>query len=73
MGFVRDNACNIFRFEFWNDDVCFFVWIYERCFTLLSNQWMHLITGCSHFVLSKRFVQQCNDHTNRPSIEHSHS
>ena len=27
--FVRDYARNIFRFNFWNDDVCFFVWIYE--------------------------------------------
>ena len=37
---------------FLNDDVCFFVWIYEMkqfklqvetCFALLSIQWMHLI------------------------------
>ena len=26
---MRDYACNIFRFDFWNDEVCFFVWIYE--------------------------------------------
>ena len=46
--FVRDYARNIFRFDFLNDDVCFFVWIYEieqfklkvgRCFALISNQW----------------------------------
>ena len=29
MVFVRDYARNIFRFDFCNDDVCFFVWIYE--------------------------------------------
>ena len=29
MVFVRDYARNIFRFNFRNDDVCFFVWIYE--------------------------------------------
>ena len=41
-----------FQIGFWNDDVCFFVWIYEtdqfklkveRCFTLLSNRYRHLI------------------------------
>ena len=46
------NACIIFRFDFWNDDVYFFVWIYEleqfklkveRCFALLSHQWGRLI------------------------------
>ena len=39
-------------FEFRNDDVCFFVWIYEmeqfklkveRCFALISNQWWDMI------------------------------
>ena len=50
-----------FRFNFWNDDVCFFVWTYEmeqfklkveRCFALLSNQWGAFdlfVTGRSHF------------------------
>ena len=42
-----NNASNIFRFDFRNDDVCFFVWIYEMeqfklkvgmCFGLISNQ-----------------------------------
>ena len=63
---MRDYACNIFRFNFRNDDVCFFVWIYEleqfklkvgRCFALISN---HLGgfdlfgTGRRHFLLSER-------------------
>ena len=63
---MRDYARNIFRFNFWNDDVCFFVWIYEmkqfklkvgRCFALISN---HLggfdlfVTGRRHFFLSER-------------------
>ena len=63
---MRDYARNIFRFNFRNDDVCFFVWIYEmeqfklkvgRCFALISN---HLggfdlfITGRRHFLLSER-------------------
>ena len=47
MVFVRYYASNIFRFDFRNDDVCFFVWVYEielfelkvgRCFALISNQ-----------------------------------
>ena len=50
--FVRDYTRNIFRFDFWNDDVCFFVWIYEMeqfklkvgmCFALISNQFGDLI------------------------------
>ena len=50
--FVGDYARNIFRFDFWNEDVCFFVWIYEieqfklkegRCFAFISNQWGDLI------------------------------
>ena len=50
--FVRDYARNIFRFGYRNDDVCFFVWIYEmeqfklkvgRSFALISNQWGDLI------------------------------
>ena len=64
--FVRDYARNIFRFNFRNDDVCFFVWIYEmeqfklkvgRCFALISN---HLrgfdlfVTGRRPFLLSER-------------------
>ena len=45
--FVRDYARSICRFYFWNDDVCFFVWIFEmeqfklkveRCSALLFNQ-----------------------------------
>ena len=49
-----NNASNIFRFDFRNDGVCFFVWIYEMeqfklkvhvrmCFALISNQSGHLI------------------------------
>ena len=43
---------HIFRFDFRNDDVCFFVWKYEMeqfklkvggCFALISNQWWDLI------------------------------
>ena len=64
--FVRDYARNIFRINFRNDDVCFFVWIYEMeqfklkvglCFALISN---HLggfdlfVTGRHHFLLSER-------------------
>ena len=50
--FVRDYTHDIFRFNFWNDDLYFFVWIYEmeqfklklgRCFTLISNQCGDLI------------------------------
>ena len=46
------DARNFFRFDFWNDDVCIFVWIYEmeqfklkveRCFPLLFNHWRPLI------------------------------
>ena len=63
---MRDYARNIFRFNFRNEDVCFFVWIYEmeqfklkvgRCFALISN---HLggfdlfVTGRRHFLLSER-------------------
>ena len=63
---MKHYARNIFRFNFRNDDVCFFVWIYEteqfklkvgRCFALNSN---HLggfdlfVTGRRHFLLSER-------------------
>ena len=52
MDFVRNYAHNIFRFDFRNRDVCFFVWIYEmgqvklkvgRCFSFISNQLGDLI------------------------------
>ena len=52
MGFREGHSRNIFRFDFRNDDVCFFVWIYEmeqfklkvgRCFALISNQSENLI------------------------------
>ena len=44
--------CAIFSDSTWNEDVCFFVWIFEmkqfklqveRSYALLSNQWIHLI------------------------------
>ena len=70
MHFVREYARNIFRFDFRNGDVCFFVWIYEmeefklrvgRSFALISN---HLggydlfVTGRRHlfFLLSERLL-----------------
>ena len=46
--FVRDYTRNIFKFDFRNDDLCFFVWIYEMeqfklkvgwCYALIFNQW----------------------------------
>ena len=66
MGFMRDYACNIFKFDFWNDDVCFFVWMHEmEQFKLKVGKVIHFafqpmgafylfVTGCSHFLLSKR-------------------
>ena len=49
----RERLCMYyFRFDFWNNDVCFFVWIYEikqfkmkgeRYFAFLSNQLGRLI------------------------------
>ena len=81
---MREYARNIFRFNFRNDDVCFFVWIYEmeqfklkvgRCFALISN---HLwgfdlfVTGRRHFLLSERSLSyKCNDHTDKRSVERS--
>ena len=62
--FVRKYERNIFRFDFWDDDV--FVCIYEmeqsklkveRCFAFLSNRWgrqFDLFTaGRSHLLLSE--------------------
>ena len=63
---MRDYARNIFRFNFRNDDVCLFVWIYEmeqfklkvgRCFALISNHlggFDLLVTGRRHFLWSAR-------------------
>ena len=80
--YVMHFALNIFRFDFWNDDVCFFVWIYEmkqfklhveRCLVLLSDQWMHLICKLQGPIgQALAIVEQCNDHTNKPLIERSH-
>ena len=66
---MRDYACNIFRFDFRNDDVCFFVWLYEmeqfrlmveRCFALISNQWGDLVClllgAAIFFLLSERLL-----------------
>ena len=82
---MRDYARNIFRFDFRNDDECFFVWIYEmkqfklnvgRCFALISNQWRDLIfllLGADIFIeRALAIVQQCNDHTDKRSLERSH-
>ena len=64
--FARDYARNIFSFDFPNDDVLFFVWIYEmeqfklkveRCsrFDFQTNGRFDLfITRRSHFLLSER-------------------
>ena len=52
MGFREKLRAQYCRFDFWFDDFCFLVWIYEMkrfklhvegCLALLSNQWMHLI------------------------------
>ena len=50
---LREGRCTqYFRFDFRNDDVCFFVWVNEieqfklkvgRYFALISNQWWDLI------------------------------
>ena len=82
--FVSDYARNIFRFDFLNDEVCFFVWIYEmeqfklkigRCFVLMSNQWggglICLLLGAAIFFIELAIVQQCYDHTDERSVEHS--
>ena len=62
---MRDYARTIFRFDFWNDDVCFFVWIYEmeqfklkvvRFFALISNLRGYLIClllGTAIFLLER--------------------
>ena len=82
---MRDYERNIVRFNFRNDDVCFFVWIYEmgqfklkveRCFALITN---HLwgfdlfVTGRRHFFIERALaiVQQCNNHTDKRSVERS--
>ena len=82
---MRDYARNIFRFDFRNGDVCFFVWLYEmeqvklkvgRCFALISNQFGDLICllmGAAIF--SERalaIIQQCNDHADKRSLERSY-
>ena len=62
MGFREDCARNIFRFNFRNDDVCFFVWIYEMeqfklKVGLISNLlggFDLFVTGRRHFLLSER-------------------
>ena len=61
MGFHKILCRQYFRFNFWDDDVCFFVWIYEMeqlklkvggCFALLfDNRWglICLLRRHSHF------------------------
>ena len=62
-----------------------FVWIYEmeqfklkveRCFALISNQWGNLICllqGAAIFIeRALAIAQQCNDHTDKHSLERSH-
>ena len=78
---MRDYARNISRFDFRNDDVCFFVWIYEMeqfklkvggNFALISNQLGDLIClllGAAIFIeRALAIVQQCNDHTDKRSF-----
>ena len=52
MGFRERLCMQYFRFDFRNDHVCFFMWIYEmeqfklkvdRCFALISNQFGNLV------------------------------
>ena len=81
---MRDYARNIFRFNFLNDDVCFFVWLYEmeqfklkvgRCFAQISNHFGDLICllpGAAIFIeRALAIVQQCNDNTDMRSAERS--
>ena len=82
---MRDYARNIFRFNFRNDDVCFFVWIYEMeqfklrvglCFALISNHLgvlICLLLGAAIFFTERALaiVQQCNDNTDKRSAERS--
>ena len=66
MGFREGSyARNIFRFDFRNEDVCFFMWLYEneqfelkvgRCFGLISNQFDLCVIGRSHFLLSRSAI-----------------
>ena len=58
---VRDYARNIFRIDFRNDDVCFFVWVYEmKQFKLKVGRYFAIwgfdlfVTGCSHCLLGER-------------------
>ena len=67
------------RFNYKNDDVCFFVWVYEieqyklkveRCFASISNQWGHLICliqGAAILIEQAlaMMVKQCNDQTDK--------
>ena len=86
MGFC-EGLCtrNIFRFNFRNDDVCFFFVDIEmeqfklkvgRCFALTSNQWWDLIClllGAAIFIeRALAIVQQCNDNNARRSLERSY-
>ena len=83
----REGLCTqyIFRFDFRNGVVCFFVWIYEieqvklklgRCFALISNQLGDLIClllGTAIFIKrALAIVQQCNYHTDKRSLELSY-
>ena len=83
--FARGYARNIFRFDLRNDNVWFFVWIYEmeefklkvgRCFALISNQWWDLIClllGAAIFIeRALAIIQQCNDHTDKRTWERSY-
>ena len=69
---MRDYARNIFRFDFRNDDVGFFVWVYEmeqfkpkegRClrFDFQPMGGFDLfVTGPSHFLLSEHSLSLNN-------------
>ena len=73
-----------FRFDFRNDDVCFFVWTYSveqfklkvgKCFALISNhlEGFDLLLGTAIFIeRALAIVQQCDDHTDKRSLERLH-
>ena len=63
--FTWDYVCIIFRFDFWNNDVCFFVWMYqmkpfklkvEGCFAFLFlTIWAFdlFVTGRRHLIFER--------------------
>ena len=70
---------------FRNDDICYFVWIYEmkqvklkleRCFCLyfqpIGGLVCLLLSAAIFIERGLAIVQQCNDHTYKRSLERSH-